>query len=187
VEFQSELDIHRNINICTNCIRVTADSEMLVEEAVRRESVQAAVCHESAEGAVRHEESVAGAAVCHESVAASSHEGMMVVDTVTPMVALDALPPQTWPPAPVYHPTWHGPMPRLMMLQQGHGDVVRQQQMMMQQHMMLPGVPPPLAPGDVLDEEHEVPPPPPLAPHASSFYVHPREDNGEPSSKHYRT
>jgi hypothetical protein len=186
VEFQSEFDMQRRINICTTCIRVTADSEMLVE-AVRRESVQAAVCHESAEGAVRHEESVAGAAVCHESVAASSHEGMMVVDTVTPMVALDALPPQTWPPAPVYNPMWRGPMPMLMMLQQGrYGEVVQQQQMM-QQHM-LPAVPPPLAPGDVLDEEdYEVPPPPPLAPHASSFYVHPREDNGEPSSKHYRT
>jgi hypothetical protein len=144
------LDIHSNMNICITCIRVTADSDMLVE-AVRRENVQAAVCHESAEGAVRHEESVAGA-VCHESVAASSHEGM-VVDTVTPMVALDGLPPQAWPPAPVYQSTtWHAPMPRLMMIQQGHGDWLRQP-------MALPGSPPPLAPGNVLDEEDEVPPP----------------------------
>jgi hypothetical protein len=178
VEFQSKLDIDRNMHICTTCIRVTADSDMLVE-AVRRESVQAAVCHDSAEGAVRHEESVAGA-VCHESVAASSHEGMVVDTAVTPMVALDALPPQTWPLASVYHPTWHGPMPRVMMMQQGHGDALRR-------GMVLPARPPPLAPGDVLDEDNEVPPPPPLAPHASSSYLHPREDNGEPSSKHYRT
>lgn len=143
--------------ICSSCIRITDDSEI------------EAVCHESNQEAVRHQASDAGA-VGQPSGSASSHDDM-AVDSVTPMTQLPPgqTLPQTWPHPSVYQASWHGPMPLLMMQQRGLGDVVAQFQNQ-----------------GFVDDEHELPPPPPLAPSSSSNYLHPRKDDGEPSSKHLR-